>query len=122
MLFAVGPALLVVPGLIALTWYCLVGSMIVTGGATSLWDGFARARRIVRGHFWLVFFMVTVPLVIEHDIVLAAEHVIESRSDNGAVAVAIVIAVLVNMAVALVEVVLAQELRERSSLGAAAPQ
>jgi len=112
--FGIGSALFIVPGLVALTWFSLVGSMIVTGGATSLWDGFARSRRVVRGHFWLVLFMVTLPLVLEHDIVLAVEHAIDERSDAAAIVTAVVIVLLVNISVALVEVVLAQDLRERS--------
>ena len=110
-MFAVGSALLLVPGLIVLTWYGLVGSMIVTGGATSVRDGFALSKRIVRGHFLLVFSMVTVPLVLEHDIVLFAEHAIEDSSDMTGIVVGIVIILLVNVTVALVEVVLAEDLR-----------
>lgn len=108
---AVGSALLLVPGLIVLTWYGLVGSMLVTGGATSVRDGFALSRRIVRGHFLLVFSMVTVPLILEHDIVLFAEHAIEGSSDMTGIFVGIVIILLVNVTVALVEVVLAEDLR-----------
>jgi hypothetical protein len=108
---AVGSALLLVPGLLVLTWYGLVGSMIVTGGATSVRDGFALSRRIVRGHFLLVFSMVTVPLILEHDIVLFAEHVIEDSSDAVGILAGIVIILLVNVTVALVEVVLAEDLR-----------
>ena len=120
-LFGVGSALFVVPGLVVLTWFSLVGSMIVTGGATSARDGFARSRQIVRGHFWLVFFMVTVPLVLEHDIVLAAEHAIDGRSDAVAIVAAVVIVLLVNISVGLVEVVLADDLRERA-LGVSAKE
>ncbi|MGH8982350.1 MAG: hypothetical protein ACRDY6_00530 [Acidimicrobiia bacterium] len=118
-LFGIGSAFFLVPGLVVLTWFSLVGSMIVTGGATSLWDGFARSRRVVRGHFWLVLLMVTVPLVLEHDIVLIAEHAIDGRSDVVAVVAAVVIILLVNISVALVEVVLAEDLRE-GALGVAA--
>lgn len=119
--FGIGSALFIVPGLVALTWFSLVGSMIVTGGATSVWDGFARSRRVVRGHFWLVLLMVTVPLVLEHDIVLVVEHAIDDTSDAAAIVTAVVIVLLVNISVAVVEVVLADDLRERS-LGAASEQ
>jgi len=119
--FGIGSALFIVPGLVALTWFSLVGSMIVTGGATSVWDGFARSRRVVRGHFWLVLLMVTLPLVLEHDIVLVVEHAIDDTSDAAAIVTAVVIVLLVNISVAVVEVVLADDLRERS-LGAASEQ
>lgn len=119
--FGIGSALFIVPGLVALTWFSLVGSMIVTGGATSLWDGFARSRRVVRGHFWLVLLMVTLPLVLEHDVVLIVEHAIDDTSDAAAIVTAVVIVLLVNISVAVVEVVLADDLRERS-LGAASEQ
>jgi hypothetical protein len=95
--------------------------MIVTGGATSVWDGFARSRRVVRGHFWLVLLMVTLPLVLEHDVVLVVEHAIDDTSDAAAIVTAVVIVLLVNISVAVVEVVLADDLRERS-LGAASEQ
>jgi hypothetical protein len=117
---AVGSAFLLVPGLVVMTWYGLVGSMIVTGGATSVRDGFALSRRIVRGHFLLVFSMVTVPLIIEHDIVLFAEHAIEDSSDLTGILVGIVIILLVNVTVALVEVVLAGDLRRELSAAPAA--
>jgi hypothetical protein len=118
-LVAIGSAFFLVPGLVVLTWFSLVGSMIVIGGATSLWDGFARSRRVVRGHFWLVLLMVTVPLVLEHDIVLAVEHAVDGWSDAAAIVSAVVIVLLVNTSVGLVEVVLAEDLLE-GSLGVAA--
>jgi hypothetical protein len=110
--FGIGSTLFIVPGLVVLTWFSLVGPMIVTGGATSLWDGFARSRRLVRGHFWLVLLMVTVPLVLEHDIVLVVEHAIDGSSDVVAVVAAVLIILLVNISAGLVEVVLAADLRE----------
>jgi hypothetical protein len=65
--------------------------------------------------------MVTVPLVLEHDIVLVVEHAIDDTSDAAAIVTAVVIVLLVNISVAVVEVVLADDLRERS-LGAASEQ
>lgn len=108
----VGLAVLVVPGLVALTWYCLVGPMLVSGGADSVTAGFRQSHALVRGHFGLVFAMVTVPLAFEHWLVHAIEVAIEDASYLVGFAVAFVIVLTVNATVGLVEVALATGLRD----------
>ncbi len=55
----VGLILLVVPGLILLTWWCLMVPVIVLEG-TSVGEAFGRSRELVRGHAWTVFGVVIV--------------------------------------------------------------
>jgi hypothetical protein len=68
MLFAVttiGLALFVVPGLVAFTFFGLVGPTITIEDRSAI-DAFRRSARLVGPHFWLVFLLVTVPIGFEH--------------------------------------------------------
>ena len=51
---AVGLVLLIVPGLILLTWWCLIVPVIVLEGKR-VGESFGRSRELVRGHGWTVF-------------------------------------------------------------------
>ncbi len=51
---AVGLIFLIVPGLILLTWWCLIVPAIVLEGK-SVGESFGRSRELVRGHAWTVF-------------------------------------------------------------------
>jgi hypothetical protein len=51
---AVGLVLLIVPGLILLTWWCLIAPVIVLEGKR-VGESFSRSRELVRGHGWTVF-------------------------------------------------------------------
>src|SRR5262249_47729501 len=51
---AVGFVLLIVPGLILLTWWCLIAPVIVLEGK-HVGESFGRSRELVRGHAWTVF-------------------------------------------------------------------
>ena len=51
---AVGLVLLIVPGLILLTWWCLIAPVIVLEGK-HVGESFGRSRELVRGHGWTVF-------------------------------------------------------------------
>jgi hypothetical protein len=59
----VGLALLVVPGLVLLTWWLVVSPVIVLEGRTVL-DSFGRSRALVRGSSWPVFGVVVLTMVI----------------------------------------------------------
>jgi hypothetical protein len=50
----IGFALLIVPGLILLTYWCLIIPFIVLGGA-GVFEAFGRSMRTVRGYAWRVF-------------------------------------------------------------------
>ena len=55
----VGLILLIVPGLILLTWWCLIVPVIVLEGK-SVGEAFGRSRELVRGHAWTVFGVVII--------------------------------------------------------------
>ncbi len=56
---AVGLILLIVPGLILLTWWCLMVPVIVLE-EKHVGEAFSRSRELVRGHAWTVFGVVIV--------------------------------------------------------------
>jgi len=56
-----GLLLLVVPGLVVLTWFALVAPVIEVE-RSGVRAAFGRSRALVRGHFWLVFWIV-IPVV-----------------------------------------------------------
>ena len=68
---ALGLVLLIVPGLILLTWWIVIIPVIVLEGR-SAGEAFSRSRELVRGHGWNVFgvIVLTILLVIAFQIVL----------------------------------------------------
>ena len=56
---ALGLVLLIVPGLILLTWWCLIVPVIVLEGKR-VGESFSRSRELVRGHGWTVFGVVII--------------------------------------------------------------
>jgi hypothetical protein len=59
---ALGLVLLIVPGLILLTWWCLIVPVIVLEGKR-VGESFGRSRELVRGHGWTVFGVVIIVLL-----------------------------------------------------------
>jgi len=59
---AFGLVLLIVPGLILLTWWCLIVPVIVLEGR-GITESFSRSRALVRGHGWTVFGIVVIVAV-----------------------------------------------------------
>jgi hypothetical protein len=59
---AVGFVLLIVPGCILLTWWCLIVPVIVLEGK-QVGASFSRSRELVRGHGWTVFGVVIISLI-----------------------------------------------------------
>lgn len=68
---AFGLVLLIVPGLILLTWWIVIIPVIVLE-ERSAGEAFSRSRQLVRGHAWSVFgvIVLTILLVIAFNIVL----------------------------------------------------
>jgi hypothetical protein len=60
---AFGLVLLVVPGLIFLTWWCLIVPVIVLEGK-AVGESFSRSRELVRGHGWTVFGVVLITAIL----------------------------------------------------------
>jgi hypothetical protein len=69
---AVGLVLLIVPGLVLLTWWVLIIPVIVLEGK-SAGEAFSRSRELVRGHGWSVFgvIVLTFLLLVAFSIVLS---------------------------------------------------
>jgi hypothetical protein len=69
---ALGLLLLIVPGLVLLTWWILLIPVIVLEGR-SAGEAFTRSRELVRGYGWSVFgvIVLTILLVIAFNIVLS---------------------------------------------------
>jgi hypothetical protein len=60
---AIGLVLLIVPGLILLTWWCLIVPVIVLEGKR-VGESFGRSRELVRGHGWTVFGVVILTFLL----------------------------------------------------------
>jgi hypothetical protein len=60
---AFGLVLLIVPGLIFLTWWCLIIPVIVLEGK-AVGESFSRSRELVRGHGWTVFAVVLITAIL----------------------------------------------------------
>jgi hypothetical protein len=60
---AVGLIFLVVPGLILLTWWCLIAPVVVLEGKP-VGESFSRSRELVRGHGWTVFGVVVISAIL----------------------------------------------------------
>jgi hypothetical protein len=58
-----GLLLLIVPGLILLTWWCLIVPVIVLEGKP-IGASFSRSRELVRGHGWTVFGVVVITAIL----------------------------------------------------------
>jgi hypothetical protein len=60
---AIGLVLLIVPGLILLTWWCLIAPVIVLE-KKAMGEAFGRSRELVRGHGWSAFGVVIVTAIL----------------------------------------------------------
>ncbi len=115
MLFAVtaiGLALFFVPGLIAFTFFGLVGPTITIENRSAI-GAFRRSARLVRPHFWLVFVLVTLPIGIEHVVEDLVHHLVGHEAFLVRFAGHALIGVIVGSIVGLVEVHLAFRLSGR---------
>jgi hypothetical protein len=115
-LLALGTAVfsfaLFVPGIVFFTFFSLVGPAVVMEDR-KVRDAFRRSRRLVRGHFWLVFLLVTLPIVLEENLV---HGFVEAFEGLGVLAVFVVNTLaggIVGSVVAVVEVTLAHRLALR---------
>lgn len=105
-------AFFIIPGIIALTYFCLVGPVLVTERHT-IPDAFRRSGHLVRHHFWLVLCMVVLPLVLEDQLLHGLDtDVIPGRFLDTLLAGA-ALGATVGAVVGLLEVVIAHQLRRR---------
>jgi hypothetical protein len=104
--------LLFVPGMIFFTIFSLVGPALVMEDRKVI-SAFRRSRQLVRGHFWLVFLLVTLPLVVEENIVHGIVQVFESLGSVAVFVVNTLAGAAVGSIVAVIEVTLAHRLAIR---------
>jgi len=115
MLFAVtgiGLALFFVPGIIAFTFFGLVGPGITIEDRSAI-GAFLRSARLVRPHFWLVLLLVTVPIGIEHVLEDLVHHAVEHEAFIVRFVSHGLIGIVIGSIVGLVEVHLAFRLSGR---------
>jgi len=105
----------VIPGIIALTFFCLIGPVIVTEQHTVI-DAFRRSARLVRPHFWMVLFIVVIPLLVEDQILHGIDIDLIGTRIIDEFLVSAVIGAAIGSVVGLLEVVLAHEFRARDPL------
>jgi hypothetical protein len=113
---AVGTLLFIIPGIIAFTLLCLVGPLIVSEDHR-VFPGLRRSYHLVRPHFWMTFFLVTIPFTIEDQLLHGIDLSVFGHRLIGAFCVSALIGATVGAAVGLLEVVLAHELREHEHDG-----
>ena len=114
---AVGTLLLVIPGIIVFTLWCLVGPLIVSEDLR-VFAGLRRSYHLTRPHFWMTLLLVTIPFTIEDQLLHGVDVSIYGHRLIGAFCISALIGATVGAVVGLLEVVLAHELREHEHDGA----
>jgi hypothetical protein len=109
---SVGLVLLVIPGVLAFTFFCLVGPLIVSE-ELGVRAAFRRSAALVRKHFWISLTLVSIPLAVEHELIEAVEHIDFEHDFLVVLCVHTVLAVGLIAFVAVVEVTLTYELAGR---------
>ncbi len=113
----VGATFLVIPGLVALTLFGIVGPVIVSE-RLGVFAALRRSAHLVRRHLWVAFGAIALPFLAEQLIEDGMLTIWPSNIWESAL-VSIALTLIVGVAVALVEVVLAYELITREEPAAA---
>jgi hypothetical protein len=108
-LSAVASVALVVPGLIVGTVFALVGPLINLLD-TSVPEAFKRSVYLVWPHFMLVFLIITLPLAIEHEVVVFVAELIPHEHIWAVFLTTFLLGDLFGMALGLMEVTMAERL------------
>ena len=106
---AVAAALVVIPGLIVGTLFALVGPLINLLDA-SVPEAFRRSVRLVGPHFMLVFVFISLPLAIEHEVLVLVAELVPHEHVWLVFLSNFVLGDLFGMALGLMEVTLAERL------------
>jgi len=106
---AVASLLLIVPGLIIATLLALVGPLINLLEC-SVPDAFRRSVRLVWPHFWIVFVMITLPLAIEHELVVLIADVVPHENVFAVFFTNFALGASIGVVLGLIEVSLAERL------------
>jgi UPF0716 family protein affecting phage T7 exclusion len=105
----VAGVLFIAPGLVIDTLFVLVGALINLLDA-SIPDAFRRSVQVVFPHFFLVFCLVTLPLAIEHEVLILVADLVPHEKVFLVFLSTFVIGDLFGMAIGLMEVTLAERL------------
>lgn len=116
---ALGMVLFVIPGLVLFTLFAITGPVINIERLGAI-KGMRRSAHLVRPHFWLVFFLVSVPLGLEHQVVHWANELVLHHSLIEVFLVQGITGMIVGSFVGLVEVNVAYALEIGDRTGAKA--
>ena len=108
-LSAFASLLLIIPGLIVGTLFALVGPLINLLDS-SVPNAFRRSVQLVRPHFMLVFLFITLPLVVEHEVVVFVAELIPHEHIWAVFLTTFILGDLFGMALGLMEVTMAERL------------
>ena len=100
---------LVVPGLIVGTVFALVGPLINLLDS-SVPQAFKRSLQLVWPHFMLVFLIITLPLAVEHEVVVFVADLVPHEHIWAVFLTTFILGDLFGMALGLMEVTLAERL------------
>ncbi len=106
---AVASVALVVPGLIVGTLFALVGPLINLLDS-SVPNAFKRSLQLVWPHFMLVFLIITLPLAIEHEVVVFVAELIPHEHIWAVFLTTFILGDVFGMALGLMEVSMAERL------------
>jgi hypothetical protein len=106
---AAAALLFLIPGLIVGTLFALVGPLINLLDA-SVPDAFRRSLRLVWPHFALVFVVITIPLAMEHEVVVLVAELVPNEHVWLIFLTNFVLGDLFGMALGLMEVTVAERL------------
>jgi hypothetical protein len=106
---AVASLLLVIPGLIVGTLFALVGPLINLLDS-SVPAAFRRSLQLVWPHFMLVFLIITLPLALEHEVVIFVAELIPHEHIWAIFLTTFILGDLFGMALGLMEVTMAERL------------
>ena len=106
---AVASVALILPGLIVATVFALVGPLINLLDA-SVPDAFRRSLQMVWPHFMLVFAIITLPLAVEHEVVIFVAELVPHEHIWAVFLTTFILGDIFGMALGLMEVTLAERL------------
>jgi hypothetical protein len=109
LIVVIGVILLIVPGLVAATYLGIVGPVLEVENRT-VRSALRRSVHLVRGHFWTVALLVTLPVVLASEIESAAPHLTDLTSAIEILAIKGIADGLADAAIGLIVVKLAARL------------
>lgn len=108
-LSAIAALFLIIPGLIVSTLLALVGPLINLLDS-SVPDALRRSVRLVWPNFWIVFVMVTVPLAMEHELVVLIADLVPHENVFAVFFTNFALGASIGLVLGLIEVSLAERL------------